>query len=620
MSPPFAPTWPNMLSLAYRAKDGRAAFTWDAGDGASNWSAMLTRVAYDASPDTTLEGVAGFSLPWWAFVGARDQFLQVFRANGLKFGSGLSITPEAKDLLRSSQRAAESYWAASGASPLSLDELRSSLDASGFARSLSEHQAPNVARLAALPAAATFSVPGAGKTTEALAFFTLRAQPGDRLLVIAPKNAFAAWDEQILECLPKASSTFLRLRGGYDRIRAALAADPPLMLMTYQQLPRVQDLITQHLAQHRTFVFLDESHRIKSGVNGASGRSVIELSHLPIGKLIMSGTPMPQSVSDLVPQFQFLYPEVRVEEQTVVDLVRPIYVRTNKKQLGLPAVTRHLVSLPMAPVQRELYELMRLEVAREASAVLDARGRQTFRALGRSVSRLLQFVSNPSLLAAQIGFAHHDLLASVLAEGEGPKLEYVLKRARQLSHQGHKVLIWSSFVRNVEYIASRLSDLGAVYIHGGVDAGEEDDADTREGKIKAFHDDHNVRVMVANPAAASEGISLHRVCHHAIYLDRTFNAAHYLQSEDRIHRFGLPEDQETVIEIVECVDTVDETVRNRLGFKIGEMAKALEDSSLAPDPIPIDPVQVGTADVEDYVTGLQLEDIQAIAAELGQPK
>lgn len=579
---------------------------------------MLTRVAYDASQETTLEGVGGFSLPWWAFVGARDQFLQVFRANGLKLGVGLSISPEATALLQSSQRAAATYWAASEAPPLPLDELKASLEASGFGRKLSDHQAQNVARLAALPAAATFSVPGAGKTTEALAFFTLRAQQGDRLLVIAPKNAFAAWDEQILECLPHASCSFVRLRGGRDRIRTALAEGPQLMLMTYQQLPRVQDLVTQHLAQYRTFVFLDESHRIKSGVNGASGRSIIELSHLPIGKLIMSGTPMPQSVGDLIAQFQFLYPEVRAEEETVVDLVRPIYVRTNKKQLDLPEVTRNLVPLPMAPVQRELYELMRLEVAREASAVLDAQGRQTFRALGRSVSLLLQFVSNPSLLAARIGFAHHDLLAAVLAEGEGPKLEYVLKRARQLSRQGHKVLIWSSFVRNVEYMASRLADLGAVYIHGGVEAGDEDDTDTREGKIKAFHDDENVRVLVANPAAASEGISLHRVCHHAIYLDRTFNAAHYLQSEDRIHRFGLPKGQKTIIEIVECIDTVDETVRHRLGFKIGEMAKALEDSSLAPDPIPIDPVQVGTADVEEYVTGLQLDDILAIAADLGR--
>lgn len=605
-----------MLRIDYHAKQGRAAFAWDVGDNAAPWAAMLKRVVFDTSKDAALEGAAGVSLPWWAFAGARDQFLQVFRANGLKPGAGLSISVEAAELLKQSQRVAETYRTAAQTPPLPADALEAALAASGFARGLSDHQLVNVGRMAVLPAAATFSVPGAGKTTEALAFYTFRSKPGDRLLVVAPKNAFAAWDEQIMECLPGFGTEFVRLRGGRDRIRASLAADPQLMLVSYQQLTRIQDLLAQHLAQHRTFVFLDESHRIKAGVAAASARSVMELSHLPIGKLIMSGTPMPQSVTDLLPQFGFLYPEIPAQEDTVIDLMRPIYVRTNKAQLNLPKVTRNLVELPMAPVQQELYQLMRLEVAREASAVLDAQGRQAFRSLGRSVSRLLQFVSNPSLLASQIAFAHHDLLAAVLAEGEGPKLEYVLRRARQLSRQDEKVLIWSSFVRNVEYMASRLADLGAVYIHGGVDAGSEDDGDTREGKIKAFHDNANVRVMIANPAAASEGVSLHRICHHAIYLDRTFNAAHYLQSEDRIHRFGLPKNQKTTIEIVECIGTVDETVRTRLGYKIGQMAKALEDSSLAPDPIPIDPTDAEADDPDDYTTGLQLDDIRALVRDL----
>ena len=120
--------------------------------------------------------------------------------------------------------------------------------------------------------------------------------------------------------------------------------------------------------------------------------------------------------------------------------------------------------------------------------------------------------------------------------------------------------------------------------------------------------------MVANPAAASEGVSLHKVCHHAIYLDRTFNAAHYLQSEDRIHRFGLLPDQVTAIEIVECIDSVDETVRQRLGYKIGQMAEALEEFSLRPDPIPLDPTDI--EDIDDYSTGLATEDIQALLTDL----
>lgn len=601
-----------MLRIDYGEADGRAHLAWTAADDGAAWVDLLKRVVFDHTQDATLDGATRLSLPWFAFAGAREQFLQLFVAHGLRPGDGLEVTAAAEQLLKQSRRVAESYRVATEAPPLDASALIERLEDAGFARDLTREQVRNVGKMAALPAAATFSVPGAGKTTEALAWFFQQAGPTDRLLVIAPKNAFAAWDEQVDECMPHLGAQFTRLRGGRDRIAWSLVGDPRFMLITYQQLTRVQDLLARHLAEHRCYVFLDESHRVKAGAAAASGRAVLSLSHLPVGKLIMSGTPMPQSPADLVPQFQFLYPEIPAQPETVIDLMRPIYVRTNKAELGLPPVTRSLVSLPMGPVQAELYQLMRFEVAREASAALNSQSRAAFRALGRSVARLLQFVSNPSLLAAEIGFAHSELLAGVLAEGEGPKLNYVLKRARQLARSGHKVLIWSSFVRNVEYINSRLSDVGAVFIHGGVDAGSEDDDETREGKIKLFHDDPNVRVMVANPAAASEGVSLHRVCHHAIYLDRTFNAAHYLQSEDRIHRFGLSAEQATNIEIVECEGTVDETVRQRLGFKIGQMADALEDSSLRPDPIPIDPADFEAEDQEEYATGLATDDLRAL--------
>lgn len=608
-----------MLRVDYGAADARALLSWEQEDETAAWLPLLKRVAFDHSEDAKLESLTTISMPWWAFSGARDQFLQVFSAHRLRPGIELGISAAATELLQKSRRIADDYHGAAGATPLDAASLRASLEGQGFDRQLSDMQERNVGKMAALPAAATFSVPGAGKTTEALAWFFHRSEPGDRLLVVAPKNAFAAWDEQVGECVPHLAGDFTRLRGGREQIKWALAGDPRFMLITYQQLMRVSDVIAAHIAERRTFVFLDESHRIKSGAGAASARAVLRFSHLPVGKLILSGTPMPQAVVDLVPQFNFLYPEIAVREENVIDLIKPVFVRTNKAELDLPPVDRHLITLPMAPVQHQLYQLMKSEVAREAEATLSRHSRQAFRSLGRSVSRLLQFVSNPALLASQIGFAHPNLLAAVLAEGDGPKLDYVLRRTRQLAGQGHKVLVWSSFVRNVEYISNRLADLGAVYIHGGVDAGADDDAETREGKIRLFHDDPEVKVMVANPAAASEGVSLHRICHHAIYLDRTFNAAHYLQSEDRIHRFGLARGQSTDIEIVECVGSVDETVRLRLGFKIDQMATALEDSSLAPDPIPIDPVEFDNEeDREDFATGLAVDDIRALLADLAK--
>ena len=49
-------------------------------------------------------------------------------------------------------------------------------------------------------------------------------------------------------------------------------------------------------------------------------------------------------------------------------------------------------------------------------------------------------------------------------------------------------------------------------------------------------------ILIGNPKKGGEGISLHYNCHNAIYLDRTYNAAEYLQSRDRIHRIGMPSD------------------------------------------------------------------------------
>jgi SNF2 family DNA or RNA helicase len=593
-----------MLNIAYDSESRRAILSWSTEDRDLDWVRLLRRVFLDHTEDVMQMSTEAMSLPWWSFLSARSQLREVL--SGYKVS--LKLDDATAALLKQSAANEATYRQAGTALVLGEGEIVTRLAASGFTRKLTKEQTRNIGKLAVLGAGATFSVPGAGKTTEALAVYFLRSKPGDRLLVVAPKNAFGSWDEQIQICAPSFGS-FVRLRGGWERIEWILSQDPRLMLITYQQLPRVRELIAQHVAGRRMFLFLDESHRIKSGKGRVTPDTVLSLSHLPVGKLLMSGTPMPQAEDDLVPQFSFLYPEITVDAANVADLIKPVYVRTTKRELDLPIVDRKLISLDLTPIQAKLYGLMRSEVARQAENALNLRNRLAFRSLGRSIMRLLQLVSNPSLLAREIGFAHEGLLAELLQEGKAPKVEYACGRARQLARQGKKSLIWTSFVSNVELIAERLADLGAVYIHGGVDAGDESDEDTREGKIKAFHDDPRIKVMVANPAAASEGISLHTVCQNAIYVDRTFNAAHYLQSEDRIHRLGLRKNQVPIIEIVECRSTIDEIVRLRLGLKVDRMSTVLNDPSLNVDPIPFD---ISDEDTDDDTSGITPDDIAAI--------
>lgn len=237
-------------------------------------------------------------------------------------------------------------------------------------------------------------------------------------------------------------------------------------------------------------------------------------------------------------------------------------------------------AVPLADAQARMYRLCAKEVYRDAEKALRSRDKNVLRAFGRSYLILLQLVSNPSLLAAHEGrFDDADLIAGL--QSDSPKIAYTCFRARQLASDGHKVLIWSGFVRNVELLAERLADLGADYIHGGVETGSEEDDATREHKIARFHNDPRAMVLVANPAACAEGISLHTVCHHALYLDRNYNAAQFLQSADRIHRLGLQPDQKTFIDFVYSPGTIDESVNRRLDFKIQQMEHALDDRSIS---------------------------------------
>lgn len=543
------------------------------------------------------------TFPWRYFLSIKGFVGQYFSARHNQYR--VVFTDNARSMLKTANDT--SYNTALALNARSEAEIKAHLESIGFKRSLTINQLNNLKKISHLPGAATFSVPGAGKTTEALAFFFVNATDIDRLLVVAPKNAFSAWDEQLDACMGENYGKFVRLRGGEAAIQIALRTNPRFMLITYDQLSRIKNTIVPLLSSGNIYMFLDESHRIKGGKQIKRADAILEMAHLPKRKLIMSGTPMPQSPKDMVSQFSFLYPTKDVTDTTVIDLIQPIFVRTTKGQLGIPKLDHRVVQVPMTQLQREIYKTLKSEVRRQLNPVLSDSSRYELRRIGKCVMKVMEFVSNPSLLSNDMDYAFDRRVGALLLESDGPKIDYVCRRARQLAAEGKKVLIWSSFVQNVELIALRLSDLGAEFIHGGVDAGDESDFDTREGKIKRFHTDDTCKVLVANPAACSEGISLHKVCQYAIYLDRSFNAAHYMQSEDRIHRLGLSPDAKPQIEFVECEDSIDQVVRTRLELKVKTMAQALEDSSLS--------VEISSVDydeeAEDY-DSLTADDAKAV--------
>ena len=533
-----------------------------------------------------------------AFIGIRSEIGKYVKNHHVK----TEFSSKAKAVLSTAK--AKSYANAMHAVDLSESEVNERLKKAGFTRILTGNQMKNVRHLAPLPAGATFSVPGAGKTTEALAYFFCNCRPEDHLLVVGPLSAMGAWETQMQDCCPNEHYEFVRLRGGEKNVDRLLRDNPRFMLISYGQFATVAHLIREYLSYHSVIMFLDESHRIKSGRSGVSPQEILNVAYLPERKLIMSGTPCPQSISDLMPQFEFLYPDRYVDESNVVDALQPIYVRTTKGQLGIPPIQHRKISLEMGSLQREVYQALRSETKRQMIAMLSDSDRYSLRDIGKKIMKVMEFTSNPSLLANDMDYIFDKRLGDLLAIDSGPKIEYACQKARELAADGKKVIIWSQFVKNVLLMTERLQDIGADCIYGGVSSGDENEEDTREWKIKQFHEYPDKMVLVLNPSAASEAISLHKACHYAIYVDRSFNAAHYLQSEDRIHRLGITEEEAPIIEIVECRGSIDEVIDQRLQIKVRTMADALNDTSLNVESIPYD-IDFSTDDMNG-------DDVQAV--------
>jgi len=569
-----------MLRIDYEPEAAVAVISWESADDGSAWLAVLREALVSGEGSSEITNRT-WTLPWWRFLSQRAVIGQLRSAFGLVLGVEIDVSPRAVAALTAATVRSRDYLTTPPSDSVDRSvALRAQLSESGFERVLTDRQVSNVIVLSSRSSGATFSVPGAGKSTEALATYVLRRNEGDKLLIVCPKNALGSWDNEIAACIPTLAARTRRLTGGNEGVQVGLHSDAAVYLITYQQLVRVQPLVQQFVASGSVHVFLDESHRVKGGASTSSGAAVLRLSHIAKSKLILSGTPMPQATADLVPQFSFLYPEIAVDETTVVDAIRPIFVRTTKKQLGLrrPDVIRR--STEMAPAQAELYGLLRSQIARDARFALHDPSNRAFRILGRSVIRAIQAASNPMLLVDSLEGIDPGLFGDVMREGDSPKVKAVIERAENLVRHNQKVVIWTSFVKNVEYLAWRLNEHGSVYIHGGVGAGADDSLDTREGRIKNFLEPSGAMVMVANPAAAGEGISLHSRCHHALYLDRTFNAGHFLQSQDRIHRYGLEPDQRTTIELFEAQGSVDQIVSERVAQKVDAMGKVLDDPDL----------------------------------------
>ena len=212
--------------------------------------------------------------------------------------------------------------------------------------------------------------------------------------------------------------------------------------------------------------------------------------------------------------------------------------------------------------------------------------------LGRGrMMRLRQCLSYAALLRTAVTEYAENLIDDDLSlcevirrydELETPgKIEAILPMVSELRARHEKVVVWSNFVGTLKFLKKRIASLGhgvqLIYGETPLQNTSVRDELTREEIIRRFVDPSSgIDVLVANPAACAESISLHKTCSHAIYYDVSYNCAQYLQSLDRIHRVGGSEDKQSHYYFLQYNDSIDEDILANVERKARLMSAVID--------------------------------------------
>lgn len=410
------------------------------------------------------------------------------------------------------------------------------------------HQEAGVQFLSSRKRAALFDEQGLGKTKQLIDAVIECIRRGDvqGAVVICPNGLKATWRDEIAKHAPMSKSVILGA-GRAARRRALGDLRGAFYIVNYEAVPRESVVLSALLKFKRFALVLDESHRIKNP-EAAITRAIHGLRHLSARRYILTGTPVANRPNDLWSQVFFLddghalgksvdefhsrfggTPGGYTNLDELAGKISSLGLRrTKEKNLRLPEKTFNRISTPFTPRQAALYESMRKNTHAWVRNLSSQQVMQQTDGILTKLLRLVQIASNPKLVDPQ----YNEVPSKFL------ELDRLLDD--RLSAKGAKVIIWTSFVPNIDVLCRRYSRYGVVAIHGEVQAA------SRETAVRQFRTNPGVRLLVANPAAAREGLTLIEA-RTAIYLDRSFNLVDYLQSQDRIHRIGQTKECEIIL-------------------------------------------------------------------------
>ena len=368
---------------------------------------------------------------------------------------------------------------------------------------------------------------GLGKTLQTLTWLSLpRIGARKKLpsLIVCPTSLVRNWQAEAEKFTPWMKT---------------LAISGPDRAETFKHIPSADIVITSYALIQRDFeeayfdqefaaVVLDEAQRIKNRqTKNAKAVKLVRTGQ----RLVLTGTPVENSVSDVWSIFDFLMPDylgdyesfklsfetpisdggsVASEAQDRLKMkLHPFILRRLKKSVAkdLPDKIIKVSYCPMSEDSQREYNEALAKTRRQAGDMIKAKG------FGKSRFELLALLMKLRMIAS-VG-----------------KLDAFLEQLESAIEGGHKILVFSQFVKTLQLIAAELQlrNIEFCYLDGSTK--------DRLGECNRFNKSPHINVFLISLMAGGTGLNL-TGADMVMHYDPWWNPAVEDQATDRAHRIG----------------------------------------------------------------------------------
>jgi SNF2 family DNA or RNA helicase len=413
---------------------------------------------------------------------------------------------------------------------------------------------------------------GLGKTLQAITAITQFKQENSKSisLVVCPTSLVYNWKEEFnkfnsnLRVLPVDGTPAQRkkLLNDIDKF--------DVVITSYSLLQKDIDFYKE---QAFSYTILDEAQHIKNrGTRNAKSVKMIQAAH----RLILTGTPIENSLDELWSLFDFLMPGLlssydrfiekyvrnpgspHKELETLRKKVNPFILRRMKKDVlaELPAVSEITYHCHLSDIQRELYCSYAKSAREELFQLVNKEGfdRVQIHVLA-TLTRLKQICCHPAIFAKD-----------KVESGDSAKYEMLLELLQTLIEGRHRTVIFSQYTRMLNIMREDFLQKGICfeYLDGS--------SKNRMEIVKRFNEDESIPVFLVSLKAGGTGLNL-TGADTVIHYDIWWNPALENQATDRVHRIG----QKRSVSACKLVtlDTIEEKIVDLQNRKKGLVQQVL---------------------------------------------